>query len=116
MAPGFDWLVGMLDGLVIGDAMTFPAALLFFRKALHSLSGIVTDVSAAASLDVVLLGASLERFCAEWPARPLAPFSSRAFGTHVSNADLFGVWASGPLVAARFWIGALADGLGAARP
>jgi ubiquinone biosynthesis protein len=114
-APGFDWLVGMLDALVMGNAMTFPEALLFFRKALHSLSGVVNDVAAGASVDAVLLGAGIERLWSEWPLRSLAPFDSGTFHTHVSNADLIGLWAASPLIAARYWIGALGDGLESAQ-
>jgi ubiquinone biosynthesis protein len=111
VAPGFEWLVGLLDRLVVGGAMAFPEQLLFFRKALHSLAGVVADVSEAAGIDPILLRSGLQRLCSEVVSRPFAPLDSRAFGTHLSSADLLGVCAAAPLTAARWWLGVWQDAL-----
>ena len=47
----------------------------------------------------------------ELHGRTLAPADSRAFGTHVSNTDLVGVWAFSPLTAVRLWNGCWQDTL-----
>jgi len=112
--PGFAWLLRLLDRLVASGAATFPEDLLFFRKALLSLLGVVADVSADCDLDAVLSRAAGAELCREWPARILAAPDSRAFGTHLSNADLLGLWLSLPATAARFWAGLWRD-LGPAR-
>jgi len=109
--PGFDWLLGLLDRLATSGAMGFPEDLVLFRKALLSLSGVVADVSAGCSSDRVLFNAGAERFLRELPGRALTPAGSRAFATHLSIADLFGLWASFPATATRYWLGTWQDAL-----
>ena len=113
--PGFDWLLGLLDRLAISGAMGFPEELVLFRKALLSLSEVVADISAGCSSDRVLFNAGAERFLRELPGRALTPAHSRAFATHLSIADLCGLWASFPATTARFWLGTWQDALGALR-
>jgi len=109
--PGFDWLLGLLDGLAGCGAARFPADLLFFRKALLSLSGVVGDLSGRDALDRGVIHMGVARFLGELLSRAGAPADSRAFGTHVSNADLAGLWLSWPLTAARLWVGLCQDAL-----
>ena len=109
--PGFEWLMGLLDRLAASAILGFPEELVLFRKAVLSLSGVVADVSECCSIDRVLIDAGLTQFLRELAGRALAPAGSRAFGSHVSNADLFGVWASWPVTAAKFWIGSWQDTL-----
>jgi ubiquinone biosynthesis protein len=113
--PGFEWLLGLLDRLAGSGAMGFPEELVLFRKALLSLSGVVADVSPGCSSDRVLINVGAERFLRELPGRALTPADSRAFATHLSIADLFGLWASFPATTARFWIGTWQDALGTLR-
>ena len=40
----------------------------------------------------------------ELPARMIAPPLSRAFTTHLSNADLAHLFLSAPLIASRYWL------------
>lgn len=79
--------------------------MLFFRIALLSLSGIVTDVLAAGNLDRALLHIAPEQFDGESIHRLLATPDSREFGTHVSTVDLLGLWVSMPAATLRFWFG-----------
>ena len=109
--PGLDWLLGLLDRLAICGSMRFPEELVLFRKAVLTLSAAVADVSENCSPDRVLLGAGMEQFFRELAGRALASHDCRAFGTHVSNADLFSLWASLPATAARFWLGTWQDAL-----
>ncbi|HTU03565.1 MAG TPA: AarF/UbiB family protein, partial [Candidatus Sulfotelmatobacter sp.] len=108
---GFDWLLGLLDRLATSGAVGFPADLLFFRKALLSLSGVVMDVAGQDALDRGLVCAGLAQFFRELPSRAAAAAHSRSFGTHVSNTDLFELWTSWPLTAARLWVGVCQDSL-----
>lgn len=107
--PGFDWLLGLLDRLATTASMGFSEDLVLFRKALLTLSGVVTDVSRRSATDRTLMTTAITQFWYEFPGRALAPFDSRAFATHVANADLVGLWASLYLTAARFWIGTWQD-------
>ena len=113
--PGFEWLVGLLDRLAVAGAAGFPADLLFFRKALLSVSGVVADVDSATALDENLLQAGLAQFFREFFSRAGASPDFRGFGTHVSNADLLGLWASWPLTALRLWLGLWQDSLEGSR-
>lgn len=55
-----------------------------------------------------LVPTSLERL----PSRVMAPFVSRRFDSHLSSADLVGLWISGSWVPARFWLGLGVDAWG----
>jgi ubiquinone biosynthesis protein len=110
--PGFRWLVGLFDRLATSGAMRFPEDLMFLRKALLGLDGVVADLTMGCDPDRVMIAVGLERFLRELAGRALVAPGSRAFATHVSNADLFGLCAAWPATAARFWIGAWQDALG----
>jgi ubiquinone biosynthesis protein len=114
--PGLDWLMALLDRLGTAGAMRFPEELTLFRKALLTLSGVIGDVSGQPSIDEVLIMTGLTQCGREWPTRGFAPFDSRAFGSHLSNADGFGLWAGLPMTVARYWIGRWQDALDAGNP
>jgi ubiquinone biosynthesis protein len=104
--PGFSWLMALLDESALTARLRVGGDLLLFRKALHTLEGVVADVGAEAGrIDAVLLGQFLAHLAAEWPLRWLAPPGSRAFATRLSNADLAGLLLNWPLAAVRFWLG-----------
>lgn len=109
--PGFDWLMGLLDGLGTAGAIQFPEELTLFRKTLLTLSGVVDDISAEVSIDSVLIRSALIQCCREWATRGMAPFESREFGTHLSNADWLRLWANLPVTAIRYWIEGWRDAL-----
>ena len=116
MFPGMEWLMALLDRLGTAGAMQFPEELTLFRKALLTLSGVISDVSGQPSIDEVLVMSGLMQFGREWAARPFAPFDSRAFGTHWSNADGFALWAGWPLTVSRYWAGLWRDALATGEP
>ena len=78
---------------------------MLFRKALHMVEGVVTDMGAEKGLiDQVLLSEFVLHFCAEWPWRFLRPPDSHAFATRVSTADLTELVLSLPWRAIGFWL------------
>jgi ubiquinone biosynthesis protein len=107
--PGFDWLTGLLDGVMAAGAMQFPEELTLFRKALLTLSGVVSDVSGRPSLDQVLTKTGAAQFFRELAGRPLARIDSRDFGSHLSNEDLICTWAALFFVPSRYWIASWRD-------
>jgi len=107
--PGFGWSQRLLDRVAVSTGMGFPENLVLFRKALLTLSSVVADTSASASVDRIIVTAGLQRFYGELQHRVLAPPDSRSFGTHVSNADLLGLMGSWPGAAASCWLGVWQD-------
>ncbi len=101
--PGFNWLLGLMDRAATEAEVNFPESLAIYRKALHTLLGVVADVSETCSLDAVLMTSGLKELLAEWPQRTVSPYCSRDFGTHVSNLDLAGVMLSFPLLPLKAW-------------
>lgn len=102
--PGLAWLIGLMDGIVFDARVGFDADLMMFRKALHTLRGVVADIDEQFHADQTLLQAFLARFGTEWAPRLLAPPFSRQFSTHLSNADLATVLMATPLMASRYWL------------
>ncbi|WP_088179164.1 AarF/UbiB family protein [Thauera phenolivorans] len=100
---GFDWLVGLLDELALLGASGFGEQLAVFRKSWLSLAGVIRDLGAELAADLPLLSLGLQRFLGEMPARMFAAPDSRAFATHVSNADLIGLGASAWPTSLRYW-------------
>jgi ubiquinone biosynthesis protein len=117
--PGFVWLVDLLDRLGRSGSMTFPEATTLFRKSLLTLTGVVADVCREGSVDDVLVRSGAAEFGRELRRRPGATLDSRAFGTHVSNADLIKLWASVPWMPTRYvldtWLELLAPAAAAAK-
>jgi ubiquinone biosynthesis protein len=113
--PGFVWLVAMLDRLARAGSLTFPEELTLFRKSLLTLTGVVADVCEEGSVDDVLVRSGAAQFGRELRRRPVAALDSRAFGTHVSNADLVKLWASLPWMPTRYWLETWRDLLAPAR-
>jgi len=107
-----DWLMALLDRLGTAGAMQFPENLTLFRKSLLTLAGVIGDVSDRPSIDEVLILTGLMQCSREWAVRGLAPFASRAFGSHLSNADWFSLWAGLPVTVVRYWTGIWRDALG----
>ncbi|MBK8897340.1 MAG: hypothetical protein IPN66_09080 [Candidatus Competibacteraceae bacterium] len=102
--PGFGWLMGLLDGLGTAGAIQFPEELTLFRKTLLTLAGVTDDVSGQVSVDEVLIRGALVQCYRELALRGMAPFDSREFGSHLSNADWFRLWAGLPMTAIRYWV------------
>jgi ubiquinone biosynthesis protein len=105
--PGFTWMTSLLDKLAADSVVRFPEEVFLFRKSLLTLSGVVADVSQAVSMDGVLVREGARAFLAGLPWRPWTLTFSRDPGSaHLSNADLFALWAELPATALRFWLGA----------
>ena len=113
--PGFEWLLHLLDTLAASATVGFSEDLLFFRKALLSVAGVLQDVCGERTLDSMLLDSGARAFCRELASRFLTPMDSRALQTHMSTADLCWLWASWPMTAARFWTGLWHDTIESAR-
>lgn len=107
--PGFDWLVSILDEVASQTQAGFRGDLILFRKAWFTLAGVIRDLAGDRRADRTLIEAGLQRFAEEWTERMVAPFASRQFATHVSNADLFVLWMSFGVVPERFWRGLARD-------
>ncbi len=103
--PGFTWLLGLLDESVEKARLRVGANLMLFRKTLHTLEGVLTDVGGGNNaVHAELQKEFLYQFASEWPLRWLSPPNSREFATRLSNADLVQLIASLPLTATRLWL------------
>jgi ubiquinone biosynthesis protein len=109
--PGFEWLTTLLQALTTTSAVQFPEELMLFRKALLTMSEVVSDVSGRASIVGVLTKAGTGQFFRELLRRPVAPLGSRDFGSHLSNADLVRTWAALFFIPSRYWIETFRDAL-----
>ena len=101
--PGFDWVLGLLDRLATSTNLGFSEDLIMFRKALLTLTGVMADISTRYSTEGVLISSGMRQFQRELASRPFVSVDSRAFGTHVSNMDLFRLWYTMPLTVTRYW-------------
>ncbi|MFO0958878.1 MAG: AarF/UbiB family protein [Isosphaeraceae bacterium] len=103
--PGFSWLLGLLDDAATRARLRPSSDLLLFRKSLHTLQGVVADLAGNdGPIEGAILGRFARRMAAEWPLRWASWPRSRAFDTHVSNADLLQLACEAPIAAARFWL------------
>lgn len=102
-SPGFDWLLGLLDGLALDAGIRFDPQLSVFRKTWLSLSGVLTDLAGEATPDKVLFDAGRRVFMADWPRRWFAWPGAQNLASHLSNADLAAAMMSGCFVGARYW-------------
>ena len=83
---------------------------MIFRKAMHTLEGVLLDLEAGGShIDRVLMTTFLRHFAAEWPRRWVTPPDSREFTGGLSNADLLRWTSALPATAQRFWQGHFRD-------
>jgi ubiquinone biosynthesis protein len=101
--PGMKWLMGLLDQLGLAGAMRFPEELTLFRKSLLTLTGVIGDIADESPMDAVLILTGLRQCVRELAFRGMAPFDSRAFGSHLSTADGFRLWAGLPVTVLRYW-------------
>jgi len=102
--PGFEWLLEMLDELARDRVTGFREDFVLFRKTWFSLAGVIDDLVERHSPDTQLLGLGFMRFLEELPLRLSAPPESARFSSHISNADILRICASGWLVSMRYWM------------
>ena len=102
--PGVTWLTDLMDDSVTKARGRFGPDLVIFRKVLQTLNGVVADVSEESRADAVLAASLVSRLGMELPGRMIARPLSRAFATHLSNADLAHLSMSAPLIISRYWL------------
>lgn len=102
--PGVNWLMELMDRTLTEARGRFGPSLVIFRKVLQTLKGVVADVSDDSRADAVLAASLISRLGVELPSRVTAPLFSRAFASHLSNADLAHLYLSAPLIASRYWL------------
>jgi ubiquinone biosynthesis protein len=104
--PGLSWLVSLLDDAVALAGLRPIADLMIFRKSLHTLEGVIGEISAGhVELDGVLLADFATHFVAELPWRLTAAADSHHFATNLSNSDLTQALINLPAAWSRFWMG-----------
>jgi ubiquinone biosynthesis protein len=99
--PGISWLTDLMDAAATQARARFGQNLILFRKVLHTLKGVLADVSESCRIDVVLALAFIQQLGREWGQRALATPFSRNFPTRVSNAELWHLYLSAPLLGSR---------------
>lgn len=104
--PGLSWLTRLLDRASLAGVQ-FPKNAMLFRKALHTLEGVVADVSPGVSLDSMLWSKGLAAFATDLPTRGIAGPTDDRFAVRLSNADLVHAWCSLPFAPLRYWQQAL---------
>jgi len=107
--PGLPWLVSLLDAAVLHAGVVLDGDLMAFRKLLLTLDGVLLDVCEDHRTDWVLAAAACKQLQREWPARWLSPWTSRAFDTHVSTADLIGLAWTTPQTLMQLWARSWSD-------
>lgn len=108
--PGMMWLMGMLDDAVQHARLRIAADLMLFRKALHTLAGVIASLGGEDfNMDEVLCREFLGHFAVEWPRRWFSLPHSHDFSTRISNLDLARMMLGMPATAARFWSGQASD-------
>ena len=108
--PGLSWLVGLLDAAVQDAGLRFPVNMMLFRKSLHTLDGVISDVGGLASqMERTLNAEFIRQFVMEWPERSWHLPYCRDYATRLSNFDLGRTLFGLPLTMARFWTGNAID-------
>lgn len=109
--PGLTWLTALLDDAALRAGLRFAPDLLLFRKSLHTLSGVVAEISGGTrGLDDAVLREFARSFALDWPRRFWRPPDSRDYRTRISNRDVTELLLSWPCSLARYWLGADRDG------
>ena len=99
--PGLSWLTNLMDAAVTEARARFAQNPIMFRKVLHTLKGVLADVSEPCRVDLVLALAFLRQLAREVGQRALAVPFSRNFPTRLSNAELCHLYLSAPLIGSR---------------
>jgi ubiquinone biosynthesis protein len=99
--PGVSWLTNLMDAAATEAKARFGQNLIIFRKVLLTLKGVLADVSESFRIDVVLALAFMRQLGREWRQRAFATPFARDFPTRVSNAELWHLYLSAPLLGSR---------------
>ena len=101
MWPGVSSLTNLMDAAATEAGARFGQNPLLFRKVLHTLKGVLADVSESCRIDMVLALAFMRQLGRECGQRALAMPLSRDFPTGFSNAELWHLYLSAPLLGSR---------------
>lgn len=99
--PGISWLTALMDATATEAGARFAQNPIMFRKVLHTLKGVLADVSETCRIDLVLALAFLRQLGKELAPRVLATPLSRDFPTRISNVELWHLYLSSPLIGSR---------------
>ncbi|MCG3125425.1 MAG: protein kinase UbiB [Phycisphaerae bacterium] len=102
--PTIDWLMSLLDDLVLRAAVRFPSNLLLFRKALGMLRDVTRDLAPACRIELVLAAALARQLALEWPRRFVLGPLAGGFDSHISTPDLLTCLAQAPLAPLRRYV------------
>ena len=102
--PGVSWLTNLMDAAATEARARFGQNPIMFRKVLHTLKGVLADVSESCRVDVVLALAFMRQLGVELGHRAVAAPFSRDFPTRISTAELWHLYLSAPLSGSRLLI------------
>lgn len=103
--PGISWLTNLMDAAATEARARFAQNPIMFRKVLHTLKGVLADVSEPCRVDLVLALAFVRQLGREVGQRAVAGPLARDFPTRMSNAELWHLYLSAPLIGSRLLIG-----------
>ena len=83
--------------------MQFADSALMLRKSLHTLTGVIRDVSPDTPIDALLWSDAMAAFVGDFATRGIATPNDTGFAVRLSNADLFQSWMSLSLAPLRYW-------------
>jgi ubiquinone biosynthesis protein len=107
--PGFIWMLELLDRAVAEARLRLSEDLVLFRKAAHTLSGVLSELSTPNCIDGVLLETGLANYLQGGMDTALGSDPPGWLGPGSANARLLDLWCTAPATAARFWLGAWRD-------
>ncbi len=102
--PSLDWFVSLMDDAVERAGMRARADLMLFRKSLHVLDGLMTELETVwRPTDRAIAFEFVRQLATEWPRRWLSAPDSRDFSSRLSNADLARLMLGVYPAVGRFW-------------
>ncbi len=107
--PGLRWITAMLDRAVLQARIRISDDLTLFRKSLHTLTGVVGELSSLGAIDTALIARAMRRYVDDTADAMVNPAAASSSTAAVTNAALFGLWVDAPAVASRYWLGVWRD-------
>jgi hypothetical protein len=102
-APGFRWFLSLLDRAAMLPGAGFGQSLIFFRKSILTLDGVIADITSDDRLGYVVTRTGFLQITREMHLRGWASPVSRDFGSHLSNLDLMTLYWALPEASMRQW-------------
>lgn len=107
--PGFHWLLGLLDRAAGEARLRLSEDLVLFRKAVHTLSGILSELSTPNCIDHLLLESGWVHYLRGDMDAALRYGPPGGLVAGSADARLLQLWCTAPATMARFWLGAWRD-------